>query len=125
MLKTCPLPVVDPLCCAPASCGSELFPPVQQQVCLKTLINLSCPTGLSDVKMDELNDAALQARKAVLQTSGVCWIVEEGVGGWGGAEVYGDVLFARSRSASQMFVERPHHQPFETDVPLRFFSGKF
>ncbi|CAM9901915.1 unnamed protein product, partial [Ectocarpus sp. 12 AP-2014] len=29
-------------------------------VCLKTLINLSYPQGLSDVKMDELNDAALQ-----------------------------------------------------------------
>lgn len=34
------------------------------QVCLKTLINLSCSSGPSDVKVDELNDAALQARTA-------------------------------------------------------------
>eukprot|EP00752_Nemacystus_decipiens_P010361 g9231.t1 len=31
------------------------------EVCLKTLINLSCPPGPLDAKMDELNDAALQA----------------------------------------------------------------
>lgn len=30
------------------------------QVCLKTLINLSCVSGPSDIKPDELNDSALQ-----------------------------------------------------------------
>ncbi len=38
----------------------------EPQVCLKTLINLSCPPGPPDAKMDELNDAALQASLADL-----------------------------------------------------------
>lgn len=37
-------------------------PPLQ--ICLKTLINLSCPPGPLDAKMDELNDAALQVSLA-------------------------------------------------------------